>query len=912
MVVTDVTTDPAFDAAERAAWIAGGVRAAITVALVKGGRFVADFGVQSAGPRAWTADEVALVEETAERTWAAVERARTEASLRESEAKYRTLFESINQGFYIAEAVQDAAGKVVDFRHLEANGAIRRMTGLDVIGRRVSEVVPNLEDHWLEPFDRVVRTGEPMRIENYNAATGRWYQAHYARIGGPGSRLVGVTVDDTTERRQAEAALKESEERQAFLLKLSDTLRAAPDAHSIKEQTVRMLGEHLHADRCYISEVFEEQGFSTVGPEHLRPGVPPMSGTFRLADYPETMRQLATQPMVVCDADNDPRFSESEKALLAGLNLRSLLVVALRKGEGHVIWALAAAIATPRQWTNSERLLLEETAERAWAAVERAKAEEALRESEAKFRTLSETAPALIWYNDANGENRFINQQFLDYTGMTAEEIRGTGWHSLVHPDEREAYIADYLAAVREQRAWRAQNRIRRYDGAWRWFYNHARPLFAAEGGAYLGHVGVTIDITERKEAEERKAFLLRLSDALRPLGDPERVQAAATGLLREHLSAGWCYYVEWDEADKVGVVLRDSVREGLPSLAGVHDVSDVPEFLDYLRSGQALNVSDYANYGFLSERVRGRYVALGFRSMIGTPLVKDGRLLALLLVGDTETREWPEEAVALVAEVAERTWAAVERAKAEEALRESEEKYRTLFDSIDEGFCLIELMYDERGEAVDYRFLDVNRVFERQTGLVGAAGKRVMEIAPQTESYWVKAYEAVARTGEPVRFENHTEHNNSWYQVYASRVGGEGSRQIAIVFDDITVRKERERQQEYLLQLSDALRPLSEASEIQRAAIRVLGEHLGVDRVYYVNIEPDYEHWVVADNYVREGVPPLIGRGRVDDFGWAGKELFAGRMLRISDVDKDPNLSESARGVPGGKLGGFAGSSAH
>jgi GAF domain-containing protein len=83
MVVTDITTDSRFGSAEQAAWVAGGVQAAITVALVKGERFVAEFGVHNATPREWTADEVALVEAAAERTWAAVERARAE---REKEA----------------------------------------------------------------------------------------------------------------------------------------------------------------------------------------------------------------------------------------------------------------------------------------------------------------------------------------------------------------------------------------------------------------------------------------------------------------------------------------------------------------------------------------------------------------------------------------------------------------------------------------------------------------------------------------------------------------------------------------------------------------------------------------------------------------------------------------------------------
>ena len=89
----------------------------------------------------------------------------------------------------------------------------------------------------------------------------------------------------------------------------------------------RMLADHLRLDRCYVSEVFEQEGYSTVGPEHVRPGLPSMVGTYRLTDYPETMRQLATQPMIVHDSETDSRFSDAEKAMLA-LVPESWLVVA--------------------------------------------------------------------------------------------------------------------------------------------------------------------------------------------------------------------------------------------------------------------------------------------------------------------------------------------------------------------------------------------------------------------------------------------------------------------------------------------------------------------------------------------------------------------------------------------------------
>src|SRR3569832_1971427 len=94
------------------------------------------------------------------------------------------------------------------------------------------------------------------------------------------------------------------------------------------------------------------------------------------------------------------------------------------------------------------------------------------------------------------------------------------------------------------------------------------------------------------------------------------------------------------------------------------------------------------------------------------------------------------------------------DRNRTEEALRRSEERYRTLFDSIDEGFCVIEMIFDGDGRPVDYLFLEINPAFEKQTGLTGATGKRIRELAPEHEAHWFEIYGEIALTGRPGRFE--------------------------------------------------------------------------------------------------------------------------------------------------------------
>jgi PAS domain S-box-containing protein len=131
------------------------------------------------------------------------------------------------------------------------------------------------------------------------------------------------------------------------------------------------------------------------------------------------------------------------------------------------------------------------------------------------------------------------------------------------------------------------------------------------------------------------------------------------------------------------------------------------------------------------------------------------------------------------------------ETRSARERLRVSEERYHTLFESIDEGFCVIEVSFDEEEKAIDYRFLQVNPAFERQTGLVDAQGKSMRELAPLHEDYWFETYGRIALTGEPVRFENRAEQLGRWYDVYAFRLGRPQDRHVAILFNDITRRRE-------------------------------------------------------------------------------------------------------------------------
>jgi PAS domain S-box-containing protein len=154
------------------------------------------------------------------------------------------------------------------------------------------------------------------------------------------------------------------------------------------------------------------------------------------------------------------------------------------------------------------------------------------------------------------------------------------------------------------------------------------------------------------------------------------------------------------------------------------------------------------------------------------------------------------------------------DRKAAELAKRESDERYRTLFDSIDAGFCVLEMIYRD-GRAADYRFVEVNRAFEPQTGLRDATAKTMREHVPEHEQHWFDIYARVAESGEPARFVEEAKGLGRWYDVSAFAAGQPGSGRVGVLFNDITARVRAEqalkaeatRKDEFIATLAHELR---------------------------------------------------------------------------------------------------------
>ncbi|MCJ2050023.1 PAS domain-containing protein [Methylobacterium sp. J-070] len=207
-------------------------------------------------------------------------------------------------------------------------------------------------------------------------------------------------------------------------------------------------------------------------------------------------------------------------------------------------------------------------------------------------------------------------------------------------------------------------------------------------------------------------------------------------------------------------------------------------------------------------------------------------------------------------------------------ALAESEGRYRTLFESIDVGFCIIEVTFDAADRAVDYRILEANPAFERQTG-ADVAGRWVSDFAPDLERHWFDTYGHVALTGEPAHIENKADVFGRWFDVRALRVGDPAARRVAVFFSDIS---ERKRMEEALQVLNATL----EQQVHERTAER--------DQLWRLS-----EDMLARANY--EGMMSAVSPSWTRVLGWSEAELLSrpyGTFMHPDDMG--PTLAALAQ----------------
>lgn len=214
------------------------------------------------------------------------------------------------------------------------------------------------------------------------------------------------------------------------------------------------------------------------------------------------------------------------------------------------------------------------------------------------------------------------------------------------------------------------------------------------------------------------------------------------------------------------------------------------------------------------------------------------------------------------------------EDARTAETLARSEGDYRTLVDSIDEGFCTIEVLFDEHGKAFAYVFLQTNPAFVQQTGFEHSIGRTVREFAPEHDNFWFETYGRIARTGEAMRFEHEASAfaPPRIYDVYAFRVGAPGDNRVAVLFNDITERKRREANLAFLAEISQELAHLTSIDETMDALGQRISAHFNAALCAFSEVDESRGTVTVTHEWMRLGLRGWKGTYFLKDYyntGW-------------------------------------------
>lgn len=407
---------------------------------------------------------------------------------------------------------------------------------------------------------------------------------------------------------------------------------------------------------------------------------------------------------------------------------------------------------------------------------------ETMRESEERLALAIRIGELASWdWNVRTGEVKWNDRHFLLQGYGVGEVIPSFGaWLARVHPEDRQETVALIARARDRHETYAHEFRSVHGDGSIHWCAARGHFFYGADGAA-LRMIGVMEDITERKgietalrASEERHAFLLKLSDATRSLTDPMDVQCAAMKVVGEHLRVDRVQYVEVSAEDYI--IHDDYVAPGFAKMVGRYPISLFGAPIDAYRRGEAIVFSDIHSKTDVSEDERQNYLAIQCIAAVGVPLLKAGQLVSVLVVHQGHPREWTAIEIDLMRETATRTWDALERARAEAALRESE---------------------------------------QRQT---------------------------------------------------------------------------------FLLAFGDALRSLTQESDILRTAARLLAEYLAADRSFFGELFPAQDLAIMHPDFARANLPSLAGRFRCSDFRETVQALSKGKPYVVNDVARSERLSEQTR----------------
>ncbi|MET0263636.1 MAG: PAS domain S-box protein [Rariglobus sp.] len=394
-------------------------------------------------------------------------------------------------------------------RFTYANRPVLALLGLpldQVIGKNVfdlnypQDLALKLHGQILE----VVRTGKPVKGETQmTSASGviDYHEYTYNPVFAKNGSVVGVAGSTRyiTERKRTEA-IGEAQ-RQVLLFMAEDR-----PLGEVLEALVRMVQLESEVPMRASILLMDEDGV------HLRHGAAP--------DLPEAYNQMVNgmtigpmmgscgaaaffkQPVAVADIAIDPRWVVAREAAL-GHGLRACWSMPIFSTQGGRLLGTFAQYYSEAREPNEEDLKVVRTATRTAAiAIERKRVETALRQSEERFRRMSDSAPVPIWMTDVTKACVWVNKTYLEFTGHSLGEELGRSFERSIHPDDLSGCLNAFTKSFDVREDFEAEYRVRRHDGAWRWWLCRGAPAYGA-GNEFTGYIGSCVDITERRAAQE-------------------------------------------------------------------------------------------------------------------------------------------------------------------------------------------------------------------------------------------------------------------------------------------------------------------------------------------------------------------------------------------------------------------------
>lgn len=538
--------------------------------------------------------------------------------------------------------------------------------------------------------------------------------------------------------------------------------------------------------------------------------------------------------------------------------------------------------------------------------IEKVRQRKELEWSESRFRRLFESniIGFITWQLD--GHVTEANDAFLQMTGYSREDLENgkINWDQITPPEWKEITqkgldeleTKGYFSPFEKQFICKDGSKVDVLMAGT--FYKNS----TSEGIAYI------LDISERKKIEKIAGFRLQLDKALQGITDPQKIQYEAACTLGRYFGANRVGYAE-DYGDGKRVRVTRNYTNGAQGIEGVYFYDDYgPALLEAFRKGETVVRSDIQNDASLTQSEKEAHAVLQLGATVNVPLLKDGQLFGILFLHYETPHHFIDSEIGLIEETAQRTWAAVDVAHAQSALKESEEKYYTLFDSIDEGYVIIELIYNQSGKPVDFKYLEVNQSFSRHTGLLNPVGKHGSEIAPNTEDVWFETYDRVLKTRKPIRFEDYNAFTNKWYSTFAFAIGKPEENTIAILFNDVTVSKQseqqlRENENRLQVQVAERTKELSVANaSLQKTNTELFRTNSNLEEFAYAashDLKEPIRKIMYFSNRLKEQLAPRLTdeeRLLLDKLGNAGLRMdtLVNDLLVYSRLNNDTIASET------------------